>query len=102
MQKKFTKKGKRNQFTRLVQAKSDKDAINAWRQNLNTVLHLFSVRRILPRSRGPLTAPFQAKIVLNTNTIVTSMQRNKAGADHEHQPVRSSFVFIVDNSVMIS
>ena len=101
MQKKLTKKGKRNRFSRLVQAKNDKDAINAWRQNLNTILQLFNVRRVFP-SRGPLTAPSQTKIALNTNTIVTNMQRNKGGADHEHQPVRSSFVFIVDNLVMIS
>ncbi|KAF9643251.1 hypothetical protein BDM02DRAFT_3132560 [Thelephora ganbajun] len=38
--------GRRNRISRLFHAKNDKDAIAAWRLDLNRILHVFNVRII--------------------------------------------------------
>ena len=43
IQEKVTEKSKRNLASRLVYAKSDKDAIATWRSDLNRILHVFNV-----------------------------------------------------------
>jgi hypothetical protein len=67
---------------------------------------MFSTYVELFLCRGTLTAPFQTKIAINTNintnTIVANMERNKAGADHECQPVRLSFLLIIDKLLITS
>ena len=37
------KQGKRQAFSRVFHSKSDKDAIAAWRQDLNRILQIFNV-----------------------------------------------------------
>ena len=46
IQKNVTKQSKRNPVSRLLHAKGDKEAIAAWRQELNRILHVFNVRSI--------------------------------------------------------
>jgi hypothetical protein len=46
MQRKVAKQAKRNAFSRFVLAKSNKDKIAAWRQDLVRVLQVFNVRLI--------------------------------------------------------
>ena len=38
------KQGKRNAVSRFIRAKSDKDKVTAWKQDLVRVLHVFNVR----------------------------------------------------------
>ena len=45
IQRKIVKQGNRNAVSRLY-AKNDKDAIVAWRQDLNRILHIFNVRSV--------------------------------------------------------
>ena len=47
IQRKVVKEGKRNAATRFVLAKSNKDKIAGWKQELVRVLHVFNVRSIL-------------------------------------------------------
>jgi hypothetical protein len=49
IQGRVVKKGKRNPISRFLSSKNDKDAIAAWRQDLNRILHIFNVR-----SAGPV------------------------------------------------
>jgi hypothetical protein len=44
IQRKVVKQGKRNPISRFILAKSNKDKIAAWRQDLVRVLHVFNVR----------------------------------------------------------
>jgi hypothetical protein len=46
IQGKVVKRGKRNHVSRLFHAKNDKEAIAAWRQDLNKILHIFNVRSV--------------------------------------------------------
>jgi hypothetical protein len=43
---KVVKNSKRNPVSRLFRAKNDEDAIAAWRQDLNRILHIFNVRSV--------------------------------------------------------
>ena len=59
IQKKVVKQGKRNVVSRFILAKSDKEKIAAWKQDLIRVLHVFNVRSIRPvghlRTQQPLS-----------------------------------------------
>ena len=46
VQKKIATQGKRNVVSQVFHAKSDKDAIAVWRQDLVRVHHVFNVRRV--------------------------------------------------------
>ena len=48
IQGKVVKRGKRNPVSRFLGSKNDKDAIAAWRQDLNRILHIFNVRSVRP------------------------------------------------------
>ena len=77
------KLGKRNPVSQLFHAKSDKEAIAAWRQELNSVLHIFNVRPA--RSVWDLlTIALQTKLSIR---LVADMYRGKTGqegADGQH------------------
>ena len=45
---KIVEKGGRNQLSRIVHAKNDKDALVAWRLDLNRILHVFNVSFVIP------------------------------------------------------
>ena len=44
IQSNVIERGKRNAFSRAFHSKTDKDAIVAWRQDLNRILQIFNVR----------------------------------------------------------
>lgn len=46
IQKKITKRSKRNPILRLLHVNSDKDAIVAWGRDLDRILHIFNVRPV--------------------------------------------------------
>ena len=90
IRKKIIKQGKRSATSRLFHAKSDKDAIAAWKQELNRVLHVFSVR--LVRSvRHLLMAPIQTELAINTHIMVADMHRDalagREGVRGQHRSV---------------
>jgi hypothetical protein len=43
---KIVKLGKRSTLSRLLRASDDKDVIAAWKQDLNRILHTFTVRSV--------------------------------------------------------
>ena len=46
IQRHIIKRGKRNAISRHYHAKDDRDAIVAWRLDLNGILHVFDVRSV--------------------------------------------------------
>ena len=46
IREKIGNKRGRNRLSRVVHAKSDKDAVGAWKLDLNRILHVFNVRSI--------------------------------------------------------
>ena len=48
IQSNVVEKGKRHAISRAFHAKTDKDAITAWQQDLNRILHIFNVCSIGP------------------------------------------------------
>ena len=90
MQKKVVKQGKRNAASRLFHAKSDKDAIAAWKQDLARVLHIFNVRSVYSPWHS-LTSPFQTELAINTHILVTEIHgnalANREGARGKHRSV---------------
>ena len=45
-QKNIVEKNERNVLSRALHARSDKDAIAAWKQEFNRILQIFSVRQV--------------------------------------------------------
>lgn len=72
---KVVEKGERNWASRLVNAKSDKDAITAWRQELVGILHVFNVRSVGSVWHS-LTEAFQTEMGINTHVAVERVNRN--------------------------
>ena len=94
IQKKIVDRGGRHVVSRVLNAKSDKDAIVAWRQDLNRILHIFNVRS--PDSDVCLLiASFQTELAINTHMLVADMHRNalagQEGTVGRHQPVSATF-----------
>ena len=48
IQRNVAEQGERNVASRMFHSRNDKDAIAAWRQNLNTILQIFNVRSVGP------------------------------------------------------
>jgi hypothetical protein len=96
IQGKVIKKGKRNAFFQFLHAKNDKEAIAIWRQDLNTVLHVFNVRPAVGVSvlqLAYMTDLVQTKLAINTNILVSNIHRSKAnqeGTDGHGQPVSTA------------
>ena len=74
IQRRAIKQNGRGAVSRLVHAKNDKDAIAAWKLDLNRILHVFNVR-----SAGSvllsLTFPFQTELAIDTHVIVLDIHR---------------------------
>ena len=66
------KQSKRNVVSRLFNAKDDKEAIAAWRLDLNRILHVFNVRSITS-SPPLLTIRFQTELAINTHVAVSDI-----------------------------
>ena len=48
IQRNVVAQGGRNLASRMFYSRNDKDAIAAWKQNLNTILQIFNVRSVSP------------------------------------------------------
>ena len=57
VQTRIADKNERNAFSRALHAKSDKDAIVAWKQEFNKILQILDVR-LVGSVWHPLTRPF--------------------------------------------
>ena len=55
---------------RFILAKSDKDKIAAWKQDLIRVLHVFNVRLIHPLIHLRTQQPLQTELAIDTNIVV--------------------------------
>ena len=75
IQEKITEKKERNRLSRVVHAKSDKDAVGAWKLDLNRTLHFFNVRSITS-VWSSLTDRFQTELAVNTNVVVSDVRRD--------------------------
>ena len=94
IQRKVVKQGKRHGFSRFVLAKSDKDKIAAWRQDLLRVLNVFNVRLITFVRHSPSQQPFQAELVIDIHEMVADMHRNvltgQEGASSQNNSVSTT------------
>ena len=75
IQKKIVDRGGRRAVSRVMNAKSDKDAIAAWRQDLNRILHIFNVRSVDSSWHSPM-ASLQTELAISTHMLVADMHRN--------------------------
>ena len=69
IQNKVIEKGKRNAASQVFYSKNDKDAIAGWKQDLNRILQIFTVRSINPIWQS-LIHHFQAELLVNTHLTV--------------------------------
>ena len=72
IQEKVAEKGKRNFILNLLNAKGDKDAIAAWKQDLDRVLRVFNVRQVGSVWHS-LTETFQTELAINTHVMVAGI-----------------------------
>ena len=70
IQRRVDEKNGRNLVSRAFNAQSDKDAIVAWKEDLNRTLHVFNVRS-LNSKRNSLIVSFQTELSIDTNATVT-------------------------------
>ena len=93
IQKKVVKQGKRNVVSRFILAKSDKEKIAAWKQDLVRVLHVFNVCLV-----GPLGAPVNSTVPFQTELAIDT---NMAVAD-THVVVADTQVVVTDTHTMVA
>ena len=78
VQKNITeRRGKRRVISRRLHAKDDKEAIAAWKLDLDKILHTFNVRSTTS-VRPSLDLCFQAELGTNQHTTVSGTQQNAA------------------------
>ena len=75
IQEKITEKRGRNRLSRVLHAKSDKDAVAAWKLDLNRILHVFNVRSVAS-IWSSLTGCVQTELAVNTNVVVSDIRRD--------------------------
>lgn len=84
IREKVIEEGKRNAASRYFFAKSNKDMIVGWREELNRILQIFNVRPV-DSVRRSLTAFCQTELAINTHTLVADIHRSvMAGAVGGH------------------
>ena len=99
IQRKVIKQSGRNPVSRLLHAKNDKEAIAAWRLDLNRILHVFNVR---PIAFSPLllTVHFQTELAINTHVTVSDIRHDVANTHNivsdVHQNVASTHNIVSD------
>jgi tetratricopeptide (TPR) repeat protein len=93
IQGRVAKRGKRNVVYRFIRAKTDKEMIVAWKQELSSILQVFNVRSGYS-PRYSLTC-FQTELAINTHTLVADIHRNalagQAGTIGGHPSVSTGF-----------
>jgi hypothetical protein len=81
IQRKITKKGKRNPVSQLIHAKNDKEMIAAWKSDLSKTLLIFNVSSVFV-ARLSLTVRSQTELALNTNTLVSGIDHMVSDMHH--------------------
>ena len=66
-------KGGRNLFSRLAHARNDKEAIPAWKLDLNSILHIFNVRSTIFIWLSLTNPLFQTELIMNTHVTVSDI-----------------------------
>ena len=77
IQRHIIKRGKRNVISRRYRAKDDREAITAWRSDLNEVLHVFNVC-FVTSARRLLTPRFQTELGTNEHKTVSDAHQDTA------------------------
>jgi len=75
IQGRIVEKRERGLFSRVANAKNDKETIAAWKLDLIRILQVFNVRSA-NSVRLPLIASFQTELALNTHTIVSDIRQD--------------------------
>ena len=90
IQKKAIKRSKRNPVSRLLHAKNDKDAIAAWKLDLDRILRVFNACYVFAM-RLLLTVHMQTELAINNHTMISEIHRNllkgQESPDDQHQSV---------------
>ena len=92
IQHKVIEKGKRNAVSQVFHSKNDKDAIAGWKQDLNRILQIFTVRSINP-IRQSLIHHFQAELLVNTHLTV---QDTHSMVQDTHSTVADTHLMVAD------
>jgi len=100
IQRKVIKRGGRSTASLLFHAKSDKEAIVAWRVELNRILHVVNVRSIA-LTWSSLTVPFQTELVVNIHVVVSDIHYDVSKIRGENsgqvRSVRAKHTQSIDN-----
>ena len=103
IQRNVTKQSKRNPVSRLFHAKVDKDAITAWRVELNRILHVFNVRSFASQFLL-LTVCLQTELAINTHVVISethnivsdihrTIAKHQEGTDGSSQSVSNAVLY---------
>ena len=76
IQRKVVKQGKRHAASRFVLARSDKNKIAAWKQDLLRVLNVFNVGSIIYVGHSLICQPFRTELVIDIHEMVADMHPN--------------------------
>ena len=92
---KVAKHSGRKTVSRLLHARNDKEAIAAWKSELNRVLVVFNVRSVCSCLVVANRPPLQTELIMNTHTIVAdmhqNMQKTRGDADYPDQLVSDTY-----------
>ena len=69
---------RRNFFSRILNQNKDKDAIAAWRSELDRIVHVFEVRSTVQSLLTLLTVHLQTELAIQTHVAVTDIREDVA------------------------
>ena len=91
IQNNVIKQGQRSVVSRVFHSKTDKDAIAAWRQDLNRILQIFTVRSINPTWQS-LIHHLQVELLMSTHLTVADT----------HLTVQDTHSTVADTHLMVA
>ena len=104
IQNNVIERGKRNVVSRVFHSKTDKDAIAAWRQDLNRILQIFTVRPI-NRIWQSLIHHSQAELLMNTHLTVAdthlTVQDTHSTVKDTHSTVKDTHSTVKDTHLTV-
>ena len=105
IQNNVIERGKRNVVSRVFHSKTDKDAIAAWRQDLNRILQIFTVRPI-NRIWQSLIHHSQAELLMNTHLTVAdthlTVPDTHSTVKDTHLTVKDTHLTVADTHSMVA
>ena len=97
IQNNVIKRSKRCLVSRVLRSKTDKDAIAAWRQDLDRILQIFTVRPLNP-IRQLLICYLQAELLMNTHLTVVDTH---VAVQKTHLTVQDTNLTVQDTRSMV-